>query len=142
MANWIEEQCRSKGMPITSQRRLIARVLAEARDHPDVIELRRRVARLDNRVSLATVYRTLRLLAEAGIVERCAFAEGRARYEKAPTMHHDHLIDVTTGRVIEFRSVEIERLQTAIARKHGYRVVGHRLQLFAVPLRRASPGKR
>lgn len=120
-------------MRLTGQRRLIAKVLAEAHDHPDVPELHRRVANRDDRVSLATVYRTVKRFEEAGIIERHAFRDGRARYEAAPNNHHDHLIDLATGKVIEFRSEEIERLQAEIAKRLGYDLVGHRLELYATP---------
>lgn len=129
----IEEQCRTLGMRLTGQRRLIAQVLAEAHDHPDVSELHRRVAAWDDRVSLATVYRTVKRFEEAGIIERHAFRERRARYEAAPEKHHDHLIDLVTGKVIEFRSEEIERLQAEIAKRLGYELVGYRLELYAIP---------
>ena len=138
--NRIEQQCRDRGMRLTGQRRLIAEVLSEAHDHPDVPELHRRVAARDAGVSLATVYRTVKRFEEAGIIERHAFRDGRARYEAAPNKHHDHLIDLQTGTVIEFRSEEIERLQAAIARRLGYELVGHRLELYAQPKRRR--GKR
>jgi Fur family transcriptional regulator, ferric uptake regulator len=121
-------------MRLTGQRRLIAEVLAEAHDHPDVPELHRRVAARDERVSLATVYRTVKRFEEEGILERHAFRDGRARYEAAPEGHHDHLIDLQTGKVIEFRSEEIERLQAEIARRLGYDLVGHRLELYANPV--------
>ena len=122
-------------MRLTGQRRLIAEVLAEAHDHPDVPELHRRVAARDKGISLATVYRTVKRLEETGILERHAFRDGRARYEAAPNKHHDHLIDLETGKVIEFRSEEIERLQAEIARQLGYELVGHRLELYARPAR-------
>jgi Fur family transcriptional regulator, ferric uptake regulator len=132
--NRIEQQCRNRGLRLTGQRRLIAEVLAEAHDHPDVPELHRRVAARDKGISLATVYRTVKRLEETGILERHAFRDGRARYEAAPTKHHDHLIDLQTGKVIEFRSEEIERLQAEIARRLGYDLVGHRLELYANPV--------
>jgi len=132
-ASPLEQQCRAVGLRLTGQRRLIARVLAEAHDHPDVPELHRRVAARDDRVSLATVYRTVKRFEEAGIIERHAFRNGRGRYEAAPKKHHDHLIDIETGTVIEFRSEEIERLQAEIAGRLGYELVGHRLELYAVP---------
>jgi len=133
MTNRIEAQCRAKGLRLTGPRRLIAQVLAEAHDHPDVPELHRRAAEHDDRVSLATVYRTMKRFEELGIIERHEFRDGRARYEQVPRKHHDHLIDVQTGRVIEFRSEEIERLQDEVAQGLGYRIVGHRLELYAVP---------
>ncbi len=130
----IEEACISRGMRMTGQRRVIARVIGEAQDHPDVEELYRRAAKIDDKISISTVYRTVRLLEDAGIVERHDFREGRARYEPAPDEHHDHLINLRTGEVMEFRSEEIEKLQEAVARKLGYRLVDHRLELYAVPL--------
>jgi Fur family ferric uptake transcriptional regulator len=119
---------------MTEQRRLIARVLSESDDHPDVEALYHRAVRLDDKISIATVYRTVRLFEEAGILERHDFGDGRARYEEAGDEHHDHLIDVTTGIVIEFQNEEIEALQRKVAEKLGYRLVGHRLELLAVPL--------
>jgi len=136
MTRRVETQCRAGGLKMTDQRKLIAEVLSEARDHPDVPELHRRARERDERISLATVYRTVRQLAGAAILERHAFRDGRARYEAASKMHHDHLIDLATEKVIEFRSPEIERLQTDIARRLGYRLVGHRLELYA---RRLAP---
>jgi Fur family transcriptional regulator, ferric uptake regulator len=130
----IEALCAAKGMRMTEQRRVIARVLAESGDHPDVEELFRRCAKVDDRISISTVYRTMRLFEDAGIIERHDFRDGRARYETSPESHHDHLINLRTGEVIEFQSEEIERLQTEIARKLGYKLVDHRLELYAVPL--------
>ena len=130
----IEQRCLDKGMKMTDQRRVIARVLTVAFDHPDVEEVHRRSLVGDPRISIATVYRTMRLFEEAGIVKRHDFGDGRARYESAPETHHDHLIDMKSGKVIEFTNEQIERLQSEIARSHGYRLVGHRLELFAVPL--------
>ncbi len=133
-ADAIERAAKSKGLRMTGQRRVIARVLGEAQDHPDVVELHRRAATVDERISLSTVYRTVKLFETEGIIERLELRDGRARYERAPQEHHDHLIDMRTGRVIEFRSEEIEALQTEIARRLGYKVVYHRLELYAVPL--------
>jgi len=130
----IEEACAAKGMRMTEQRRVIARVLGQAQDHPDVEELYRRASKIDDKISISTVYRTVRLLEDAGIIERHDFREGRASYEQRPEEHHDHLINLRTGEVTEFRSEEIERLQEAVARKLGYRLVDHRLELYAVPL--------
>lgn len=121
---------------MTGQRRIIARVLSEAADHPDVEEVHRRVALVDGRVSLSTVYRTLRLLEGNGILERHEFGRGRGRYEEANRGHHDHLIDIESGAVIEFKSEEIEALQERIARELGFTLVGHRLELYGVPLPR------
>lgn len=130
----IEDLCSQKGMRMTAQRRVIARVLAGSRDHPDVEELHRRALRVDPGISVSTVYRTVRLFEDAGIIERHAFGDGRARFERAPEEHHDHLIDIRTGRVVEFQSAEIEALQAIIAERLGFRLVGHRLELYAVPL--------
>jgi Fur family ferric uptake transcriptional regulator len=130
----IEAACAAKGMRMTEQRRIIARVLAASGDHPDVEELYRRCAKVDDRISLSTVYRTVRLFEDSGIIARHEFRDGRARYETAPEAHHDHLINLRTGEVIEFQSEEIERLQAEVARKLGYRLVDHRLELYAVPL--------
>ena len=130
----IEALCAAKGMRMTEQRRVIARVLAAAADHPDVEELYRRCAAVDDRISISTVYRTVRLFEDAGIIERHDFREGRARYEQSRESHHDHLIDLRSGEVIEFRSEEIERLQSEVARKLGYKLVDHRLELYAVPI--------
>jgi Fur family ferric uptake transcriptional regulator len=132
--NIIEAQCVAKGMRMTEQRRVVARVLAGSADHPDVEELYRRCAQVDQHISISTVYRTVKLFEDAGIIERHDFREGRARYEQIPDTHHDHLINLRTGEVIEFRSEDIERLQTEIARRLGYRLVDHRLELYAVPL--------
>ena len=130
----IEALCAAKGMRMTEQRRTIARVLAQADDHPDVEELYRRASKVDERISISTVYRTMKLFEDAGIIERHDFREGRARYEQIPESHHDHLINLRTGDVVEFRSEEIERLQAEVARKLGYKLVDHRLELYAVPL--------
>ena len=130
----IEAACAAKGMRMTEQRRVIARVLASAEDHPDVEELYRRCAAIDNHISISTVYRTVKLFEDAGIIERHEFRDGRARYEQMPDTHHDHLINLRTGEVIEFQSEEIERLQAEVARRLGYRLVDHRLELYAIPL--------
>ncbi|MBM3082550.1 transcriptional repressor [Chelatococcus daeguensis] len=132
--NVIERACVARGMRMTGPRRVIAKVLGDADDHPDVVELHRRAAAVDERISLSTVYRTVKLFEDKGIIERHQFGDGRARYERAPKEHHDHLIDMNTGDVIEFHSEEIERLQAEIARRLGYRLVHHRLELYAVPL--------
>lgn len=134
----LEDLCAAKGMRMTEQRRIIARVIEAAHDHPDVEELYRRAAAVDPNVSISTVYRTVKLFEDAGIIERHDFRDGRARYEPVPDEHHDHLIDLRSGRVIEFRDEEIEVLQEAIARKLGYRLVDHRLELYAVPLEAAD----
>jgi Fur family ferric uptake transcriptional regulator len=132
--NRIEQRCVARGLRMTGQRRVIAGVLAEADDHPDVEELHRRAAALDGRISISTVYRTVRLLEDTGIIARLDLKDGRARYEKAPEQHHDHLVNLRTGEVVEFRSEEIELLQAEIARRLGFRLVDHRLELYAVPL--------
>src|SRR5712692_6202858 len=130
----IEALCVTKGMRMTEQRRVIARVLADSADHPDVEELYKRCAEVDKNISISTVYRTVKLFEDAGIIERHDFREGRARYEQIPGTHHDHLINLRTGDVIEFQSEEIERLQAEIARRLGFRLVDHRLELYAIPL--------
>ncbi len=130
----IEALCAAKGMRMTEQRRTIARVLAQADDHPDVEELYRRCSAVDEHISMSTVYRTVRLFEDAGIIERHDFREGRSRYETSTEGHHDHLINLRTGEVIEFRSEEIERLQAEVARRLGYKLMDHRLELYAVPL--------
>ncbi|AVX02765.1 Fur family transcriptional regulator [Maritalea myrionectae] len=130
----LETMCEKSGMRMTEQRRVIARVLEGATDHPDVEELYRRASRIDERISLSTVYRTVNLFEEAGLVAKHDFKDGRARFEPIPDEHHDHLIDVRSGRVIEFRNEEIEAIQEVIARKLGYKLVDHRLELYGVPL--------
>jgi Fur family ferric uptake transcriptional regulator len=137
MAETIEEACVEKGMRMTEQRRVIARVLEAASDHPDVEELHRRAAAVDPRISIATVYRTVKLFEDAGVITRHDFGAGRSRYEAIPDEHHDHLIDLRTGNVVEFRNEEIEALQQAIAERLGFRLVDHRLELYGVPL---APG--
>jgi len=132
--NRIERLCIEKGMKMTEQRRIIARVLSSADDHPDVEAVYRRASKLDPKISIATVYRTVRLFEEANIVERHDFGDGRSRYEEATDEHHDHLIDIQSGKVIEFQNAEIEELQEKIAKKHGMKLVGHRLELYGVPL--------
>lgn len=134
----IEAKCLEKGLKMTGQRRVIARVLSESHDHPDVELLHRRAASADPHISIATVYRTVKLFEEAGITQRHDFGDGRARYEEATESHHDHLIDLKSGKVIEFTSDEIERLQKEIAEKLGYKLIDHRLELFAVPLRQSA----
>ncbi len=134
----IEALCQEKGLRITEQRRVIARVLSETEDHPDVEELHRRASEIDAGISIATVYRTVRLFEDAGILERHDFRDGRSRYEPTPKEHHDHLIDVETGDVIEFRDNELEKLQTEIARRLGYKLVDHRYELYGVRLDRKS----
>jgi Fur family ferric uptake transcriptional regulator len=138
----IEQRCIESGMKMTEQRRVIARVLSDASDHPDVEEVHRRAAAVDNGISIATVYRTMRLFEDAGIVTRHEFGDGRSRYEETAEAHHDHLINVRSGKVIEFKNEEIERLQQEIARAHGLKLVSHRLELFAVPLDDAADTER
>jgi len=130
----LEKACIDKGMRMTDQRRVIARVLSAADDHPDVEELHRRAHAVDPHISIATVYRTVRLFEESGIIERHDFRDGRSRYEETPDHHHDHLIDMKTGKVVEFVDEEIEALQNAIARKLGYKLIDHRLELYGVPI--------
>ena len=130
----LEEQCAQKGMRMTDQRRIIAQVIEQAVDHPDVEELYRRASALDPRISLSTVYRTLNLFEESGLVTKHDFKDGRARFEPLPDEHHDHLIDIRSGKVIEFRNEEIEAIQEVIAKRLGYKLVDHRLELYAVPL--------
>ena len=130
----IEKLCLEKNMRMTEQRRVIARVLSQAHDHPDVEELHRRAHAVDPHISIATVYRTVRLFDEAGIITRHDFRDGRSRYEEHTDDHHDHLIDMKSGKVVEFVDPEIEALQEAIARKLGYRLVDHRMELYGIPL--------
>ena len=134
MPDRLEKLCLEKGMRMTEQRRVIARVLSAADDHPDVEEVYRRATAIDPNISIATVYRTVRLFEEAGILERHDFRDGRSRYEEVPDVHHDHLIDVKTGKVYEFRNEEIEALQREVARRLGFKLVDHRLELYGVPL--------
>ena len=131
----LERLCAERGLRMTGQRRVVARVLSEARDHPDVEEVHRRASAEDPRISLSTVYRTVRLMEGEAIVERHDFGDGRARYEPAGHDHHDHLINVTTGEVIEFKNEDIERLQERVAKELGFRLIGHRLELFGTPLK-------
>ena len=129
-------RCEARGLRMTDQRRVVARVIGDAEDHPDVEELYARAVRVDPKISLATVYRTVKLFEEAGILEKHEFGDGRARYEDAERDHHDHLIDVNTGKVIEFVDPEIEALQEKIAARLGYRLIGHRLELLGVSVRK------
>jgi len=135
----LEELCAERGMRMTDQRRVIARTLQESDDHPDVEELYRRSSKVDPRISISTVYRTVKLFEDEGIIERHDFRDGRSRYETVPEEHHDHMIDVQSGTVIEFHSAEIEALQERIAREHGFRLVGHRLELYGIPLDKDDP---
>ncbi len=130
----LEEKCVNKGMRMTGQRRVIARVLQSSEDHPDTEEVYRRAVACDDKISISTVYRTVKLFEDAGIIERHEFGDGRSRYETVTEEHHDHMIDLKTGKVIEFKNEEIEALQEAIAEKLGYRLVDHRLELYGLPL--------
>ncbi len=136
----LEQLCQEKGLKMTEQRRIIARVLSDSQDHPDVRAVHRRASQIDPKISLATVYRTLRLFEEANILDRHEFKDGRSRYEKASCEHHHHLIDMHTGHIIEFHDDQIEALQKEIAKNLGYALVGHRLELYGVPLKKS--GKR
>ena len=131
----LEDICVQKGMKMTGQRRIIARVLSEAEDHPDVEKVYQRAAKIDPKVSIATVYRTVRLFEEAGLIDRHDFGDGRSRYEEVSDDHHDHLIDVKSGEVIEFKNEQIEEIQEKIALEHGMRLVGHRLELYCISLK-------
>ena len=128
----IEQKCISKGVKLTGQRKIIARVMSEAEDHPDVDELYNRVTKIDSKISIATVYRTVKLFEEAGILAKHDFKGGKARYEEISESHHDHLIDVKTGEIIEFVDDEIEKLQKKVAEKHGYELVDHKLELYGI----------
>ena len=136
VAKTLEELCAERGMRMTEQRRVIARILEESADHPDVEELYRRSVKVDAKISISTVYRTVKLFEDAGIIERHDFRDGRSRYETVPEEHHDHLIDLKSGVVIEFHSPEIEALQERIAREHGFKLVDHRLELYGIPLKK------
>ena len=136
MPETIEQRCEAKGLRMTEQRRVIARVLEDSSDHPDVEELYARASAQDPNISIATVYRTVKLFDEAGILEKLEFGDGRARYEDADRDHHDHLIDINSGEVTEFVDPEIEALQEKIAEKLGYRLKGHKLELYGVPIRK------
>ena len=128
--------CSEKGVRLTDQRKLVAQVMSDAKDHPDVDELHKRVTKIDPKVSVATVYRTVKLFEEAGIIEKHDFKSGKARYEKAPEEHHDHLIDVNSGEIIEFVNEEIEKLQENVAKKLGYKLVDHRLELYGTKIKK------
>ena len=134
MTSILEKKCQEKGLKMTEQRRVIARVLSDSTDHPDVEALYARATAIDRHISIATVYRTVKLFEDAQIIERHDFGDGRARYEEMPDQHHDHLIDLRSGKVVEFSNHEIERLQERIARELGFKLVDHRLELFCVPL--------
>jgi Fur family ferric uptake transcriptional regulator len=138
MSSGLEKRCEEKGLKMTSQRRTIARVLSESDDHPDVELLHKRTHKLDSKISMATVYRTVRLFEEAGVIDKHDFGDGRARYEETGEEHHDHLIDMKSGQVIEFSNEEIEKLQHMVAEKLGYQLVGHRLELYCLPVKKNS----
>ena len=128
----IEDKCEEKGVRLTEQRRLIAKAMSQSSDHPDVDELHKRVSKIDEKVSIATVYRTVKLFEESGIIEKHDFKGDKARYEQSPDVHHDHLIDVNTGEIVEFVDEEIEKLQNKVAEKLGYKLVDHRLELYGI----------
>ncbi len=136
MTTTIEERCRKKGVKLTDQRKLIARIMSNSHDHPNVDELYRRVSEIDPKISIATVYRTVKLFEEAGIITKHDFRGGKARYEKLADSHHDHLIDVQSGEIVEFVDEEIEKLQKKIAEKLGYQMLDHRLELYGIKKKR------
>ncbi|MDG1745168.1 MAG: Fur family transcriptional regulator [Planktomarina sp.] len=138
MAKDIIQRCAQNGLRMTDQRRTVAQVLEESQDHPDVEELYARALKLDPRISIATVYRSVKLFEESGILEKLEFGDGRARYEDAERDHHDHLIDMNSGEVVEFIDPDIEALQEKIAKRLGYRLKGHRLELYGVPIKRSD----
>ena len=137
MTDTILQRCEQKSLRMTSQRKIIAQVLEDAADHPDVEELYKRASKIDLTISIATVYRTVKLFDEAGILDKLEFGDGRARYEDAEREHHDHLIDINSGRVIEFMDSDIEKLQEKISLKLGYKLMGHKLELYGVPLKKS-----
>ena len=132
MTETIEQKCIAKGVKLTDQRRIIAKVMSESQDHPDVDELYNRVSKIDSKISIATVYRTVKLFEEAGIVAKHDFKGGKARYEQLNESHHDHLIDIKTGEIIEFVDDEIEKLQQKVAEKYGYKLIDHKLELYGI----------
>ena len=136
MSSLIESKCIEKGVRLTDQRKLVAQVMSESEDHPDVDELHKRVNKIDPKISIATVYRTVKLFEEAGIVAKHDFKGNKARYEQAPQEHHDHLIDVNTGEIIEFVNEDIEKLQNKIAKELGYKLVDHRLELYGSKIKK------
>ena len=136
MTDTILQRCERKSLRMTSQRKIIAQVLENVADHPDVEELYKRASKIDPTISIATVYRTVKLFDEAGILDKLEFGDGRARYEDAEREHHDHLIDINSGRVIEFMDSDIEKLQEKIAQKLGYSLMGHKLELYGIPLKK------
>ena len=135
-SNEIESKCAAKGVRLTDQRKLVAKVMSESGDHPNVDELHKRVGKLDSKISIATVYRTVKLFEESGIIEKHDFKGNKARYEQAPYEHHDHLIDVNTGEIIEFVNDDIEKLQKKVAEKLGYKLVDHRLELYGSKIKK------
>lgn len=134
--NNIEEKCLARGVRLTEQRKIIAKIMSEAADHPDVDELHKRANKVDKKISIATVYRTVKLLEESGIVEKHDFKGGKARYEESPEEHHDHLIDINSGEIIEFVDKEIEELQIKVAQKLGYKLVDHKLELYGSKIKK------
>tara|TARA_B100001093_G_scaffold443892_1_gene446536 strand:- start:1945 stop:2352 length:408 start_codon:yes stop_codon:yes gene_type:complete len=134
--NSIEEKCKLKGVRLTDQRKIIAQVMSDSKDHPDVDELHKRVVSIDKKISIATVYRTVKLFEESGIVEKHDFKGGKARYEKSPDEHHDHLIDINSGEIIEFVDTDIEKLQNEVAKKLGYKLVDHKLELYGSKIKK------
>ena len=136
MSETIEQKCLTKGVKLTDQRKIIARVMSQSHDHPDVDELYNRVSKIDSKISIATVYRTVKLFEEAGIVSKHDFKGNKARYEQAPEEHHDHLIDINTGEITEFVNEEIEKLQKKVAEKLGYKLVDHRLELYGSKIKK------
>ena len=134
--NTIEQKCKLKGVRLTDQRKVIAQVMADSKDHPDVDELHKRVSGIDKKISIATVYRTVKLFEESGIVEKHDFKGGKARYEKSPDEHHDHLIDINSGEIIEFVDEDIEKLQNEVAKKLGYKLVDHKLELYGSKIKK------
>ena len=136
MSNDIENKCIKKGVRLTDQRKLIAKAMSESEDHPDVDELHKRVSEIDSKISIATVYRTVKLFEESGIVEKHDFKGGKARYEQSPDEHHDHLIDINSGEIVEFVDKDIEKLQEEVAKKLGYKLVDHKLELYGTKLKK------
>tara|TARA_B100000029_G_scaffold164148_1_gene160246 strand:+ start:264 stop:674 length:411 start_codon:yes stop_codon:yes gene_type:complete len=136
MSSNIEKLCLEKGVRLTEQRKLVAKVMSESGDHPDVDELHKRISKLDSKISIATVYRTVKLFEEAGIFSKHDFKGGKARYEQSPKEHHDHLIDINTGEIIEFVNEDIEKLQKKVAEKFGYKLVDHRLELYGSKIKK------
>ena len=134
--NNIEQKCKLKGVRLTDQRKVIAQVMTESKDHPDVDELHKRVSGIDKKISIATVYRTVKLFEESGILEKHDFKGGKARYEKSPDEHHDHLIDINSGEIVEFVDKDIEKLQNEVAKKLGYKLVDHKLELYGSKIKK------